>query len=235
MGYGGEGSGGEYHSIYDSYYDFTKFKDPGFQYGVALAETAGHAVLRMVNADILPFDFTHLYKTIDGYSEDLMTLLKTKRESTEIENELIKSGKYNIGEDPTKKYNTPVAKPEVPFLDFSPLQNALTQLKKSTDSLKAVFQNKIKTDNVSESFNQSLYRAEQQLLNETGLPRRAWYKHTLYAPGFYTGYGVKTMPGIREAIEQRNWKEAQEQIVVDGNSITRLAEYLKAMATMANK
>ena len=79
LGYGGEGSGGEYHSIYDSYYDFTKFKDPGFQYGVALAETAGHAVLRMANADVLPFDFTHLYKTINGYSDELMTLLKTDK------------------------------------------------------------------------------------------------------------------------------------------------------------
>ena len=230
LGYGGEGSGGEYHSIYDSYYDFTKFKDPGFQYGVALAETAGHAVLRMANADVLPFDFTHLYKTIEGYSEDLMTLLKTTRESTEIENQLIKSGDYKVGEDPTKKYNIPVAKPEVPFLDFSPLQNALMQLKKSADSLEAAFHHNIQTSNVSESFNQSLYRAEQQLLTETGLPRRPWYKHTIYAPGFYTGYGVKTMPGIREAIEQRNWKEAQEQIEVDAKAIIRLADYLNDVA-----
>ena len=114
----------------------------------------------------------------------------------------------------------------MPYLDFSPLQNALEKLKKSTDSLKVVFENKIKTNNVSAAFNQSLYRAEQQLLNETGLPRRAWYKHTLYAPGFYTGYGVKTMPGIREAIEQRNWKEAQEQIEVDAKAINRLSDYL---------
>lgn len=234
LGYGGEGGGGEYHSIYDSYYDFTKFKDPGFQYGVALAETAGHAVLRMANADVLPFDFTHLYKTIDGYSEDLMTLLETTRESTGIENQLINSGEYKIGEDPTKKYTVPVAKSEVPFLDFSPLQNALEQLKKSADSLNTAFQNKIKKDNVNESFNQSLYRAEQQLLNEIGLPRRAWYKHTIYAPGFYTGYGVKTMPGIREAIEQRNWLEAQDQIEVDAKAIMKLADYLNDVV-LANK
>jgi N-acetylated-alpha-linked acidic dipeptidase len=87
---------------------------------------------------------------------------------------------------------------------------------------------------MSEAFNKSLYRAEQQLLNETGLPRRAWYKHTLYAPGAYTGYGVKTMPGIREAIEQRNWKEAQEQIEVDAKTITKLAEYFKALSTSSD-
>ena len=225
IGYGGEDDGGEYHSIYDSYDLYSKFKDPGFQYGVTLSETAGHAVLRMANADVLPFDFTHLYKTINEYSNDLITLLQKTRETTEIENQIIRTGGYAIGEDPTKKYVVPVAKSDVPFLDFSPLQNALEQLKKSTDSLRVAFQNKIKANNVSESFNQSLYRAEQQLLNETGLPRRAWYKHTIYAPGFYTGYGVKTMPGIREAIEQRKWKEAQEQIETDAKAIARLADY----------
>nr|MDQ6903257.1 M28 family peptidase [Bacteroidota bacterium] len=230
IGYGGEGSGGEYHSIYDSYDDFVKFKDPGFQYGVALAETAGHAVLRMANADVLPFDFTHLYQTIEGYSKELVTLLQTTRESTEMENHLINSGDYKVGEDPTKKYIMPVAKSDVPFLDFSPLQNALMQLKKSTDSLKVVYQNKIKSGASDDNFNKFLYTAEQQLLNEDGLPRRSWYKHTIYAPGFYTGYGVKTMPGIREAIEQRNWKEAQEQINVDAKAIDKLAGYLNEIA-----
>lgn len=229
LGYGGEGGGGEYHSIYDSYDDFTRFKDPGFQYGVALAETAGHAVLRMANADVLPFDFTHLYKTINDYSKDLVTLLRNTKEATDMENQLINSGGYRLGEDPTKKYILPVVKAEVPYLDFSPLQNALDQLKKSADSVKAAFQEKIKNQNATDQFNQSLYKAEQQLLTETGLPRRAWYRHTIYAPGFYTGYGVKTMPGIREAIEQRNWKEAQEQIQVDAKAINRLADYLNSI------
>lgn len=226
IGYGGENDGGEYHSIYDSYDLYSKFKDPGFRYGVTLAETAGHAVLRMANADLLPFDFTHLYKTIDEYSQDLISLLQRTKETTEVENQIIKSGGYAVGEDPAKKLISPVVKSEVPYLDFSPLQNALEALKKSTDSLKSIYENKIKTNSSGASFNRSLYRAEQQLLNETGLPRRSWYKHTLYAPGFYTGYGVKTMPGVREAIEQRKWKEAQEQIEVDAKSIARLADYL---------
>ncbi len=229
IGYGGEDPGGEYHSIYDSYDLYAKFKDPGFYYGVALAETAGHAVLRMADADVLPFDFTHLYSTIDDYSKDLMTLLKTSRESTEIENQIIKSGGYAVGEDPTKKYIVPVEKSPVPYIDFSPLQNALEALKKSTDSLASVSKSKIKNGSESAEFNKALYKAEQQLLTETGLPRRGWYKHTLYAPGFYTGYGVKTLPGIREAIEQRNWKEAQEQIETDARAIMKLADYLKEM------
>ncbi len=124
----------------------------------------------------------------------------------------------------------PVAKTEVPYLDFSSLQNALVILKKSADSLSSVLKRKIIGNSVSEAFNKLLFHAEQQLLSETGLPRRGWYKHTLYAPGFYTGYGAKTMPGIREAIEQRNWKEAHEQILVDARVLTRLADYLMAMA-----
>ena len=230
--YGGESDGGQYHSIYDSYYDYSKFKDPGFQYGVTLAQTAGHAVLRMANADILPFDFTHLYNTVNDYSNDLISLLQKTKESTDVENKVIKSGGYLVGGDPAKKYIVPALKSEVPYLDFSPLQNALEKLKKNADSLQIVFQNKIKANSVDLAFNQSLYRAEQQLLNETGLPRRTWYKHTLYAPGFYTGYGVKTMPGIREGIEQRKWKEAQEQIEVDAKVIGRLSDSLMRITTV---
>ncbi|HVZ96867.1 MAG TPA: transferrin receptor-like dimerization domain-containing protein [Chitinophagaceae bacterium] len=226
FGYGGENGGGEYHSIYDSYYDFTHFKDPGFLYEVALAQTAGRAVLRMANADELPFDFTHLYTTVNSYTDDLMNLLKSERESANLQNEIIEAGAYAIGEDPTKHFIAPAVKSSVPYLDFSPLQNALQELKKATDTLKVVFQDKIKNNDAPDELNQSLYRAEQQLLDEDGLPRRPWYKHTLYAPGFYTGYGVKTMPGIREAIEQRNWKEAQQQIGVDAEAIHRLSAYL---------
>ncbi len=227
LGFGGEGSGGEYHSIYDSYYDFSTFKDPGFHYEVALAKTAGHAVLRMADADVLPFDFTHLYKTINGYADELSALLTNERKSTEMQNQLIRSGDYKVGEDPKKHLLEPEVKADVPYLDFSPLENALSNLKKSADTLKTVFENKIKTNSVTADFNKSLYQAEQQLLSENGLPRRPWYRHTIYAPGFYTGYGVKTMPGIREAIEQRNWKEAQDQIEIDAKRINDLAEYLQ--------
>jgi N-acetylated-alpha-linked acidic dipeptidase len=185
----------------------------------------------MAQADVLPFDFTHLYTTIDGYSEELQNLLKSSRETTDVENKMIQSNDFAIGQDPTKKLILPTTKSEVPYLDFSPLQNALQDLKTSTDNLKIVFKNKINTNSSDVAFNQSLYQAEQQLLSDTGLPRRPWYKHTIYAPGFYTGYGVKTMPGIREAIEQRRWSEAQEQIVVDATAIKKLADYLKLAAS----
>jgi N-acetylated-alpha-linked acidic dipeptidase len=122
----------------------------------------------------------------------------------------------------------------VPYLDFSPLQNALQQLESVTGRLNVVFQTNLKTNNVSPVFNQTVRKVEQQLLNEAGLPGRPWYKHSIYAPGSYTGYGVKTMPGIREAIEQGKWKEAQDQIETDAKILIRLADYLNTLITSAS-
>ncbi len=225
LGFSGENEGGEYHSIYDSYDDYRRFKDPGFQYGVALSKTAGRAALRMANADALPFDFRSLAKTVNGYVKDLMNQTDQMRATTAVENEIIKTNAYALANDPTENRKAPAGKPEVPFLDFSPLQNALAELDKTTaerNSRQAMMDKKS-----MDEMNKALYRAEQQLLAPTGLPRRSWYKHTLYAPGFYTGYGVKTIPGVREAIEQRNWPEAKEQILVVAAAIMRLSAYLQ--------
>jgi N-acetylated-alpha-linked acidic dipeptidase len=227
IGFGGEDAGGEYHSIYDSYDHYSKFKDPGFVYGVALAKTAGRAALRMADADVLPFDFTRLQKTIAGYVKELAGTVDQLRETTKVENELIKSNIYQLAQDPTKPEKLPVAKAAVPYLDFHGIQNALDDLDRAGKNLNDWLG---KQDNqVSAKTNQSLYRAEQQLLSAQGLPRRGWFKHTIYAPGFYTGYGVKTMPGIREAIEQKNWVEAQEQMNIDAANIASLAKYLQAI------
>jgi N-acetylated-alpha-linked acidic dipeptidase len=114
----------------------------------------------------------------------------------------------------------------VPFIDFSPLQNALSALKRSTDSLKVILK---RNTSLNENLNIELVHAEQQLLLANGLPRRSWYKHSLYAPGFYTGYGVKTLPGIREAIEQRNWKEAQDEVNLTAQTIEKLADFLNTI------
>jgi len=230
IGYGGEDDGGEYHSIYDSYDDYSRFKDPGFFYGVALAQTAGRAALRMANAETLPFDFRSLQRTVSDYVKDLLNQTDQLRETTAAENELIRANGYALANDPTEKKKAPAAKAEVPYLDFSPLLNALTALEKSTDQLAAIWTKAAATGANTAALNQALYQAEQQLLTTNGLPRRSWYKHILYAPGFYTGYGVKTVPGVREAIEQRNWKEAQEQIGVVAASLEKLSVYLQKIS-----
>jgi N-acetylated-alpha-linked acidic dipeptidase len=230
LGFGGEDGGGEYHSVYDSFDDYRRFKDPTFAYGVALSKTAGHAILRMADADVLPFDFRSLYTTLDKYATELTELTDKVRDNTEMENKLIKANDFVLAADPTKHEQPPVAKADVPKLDFTALKTSLDSLKKSADRLAATWTTVAAgaaTDH--DKFNQQLYHAEQQLLGD-GLPRRPWYRHTIYAPGFYTGYGVKTMPGIREAIEQRNWAEAQDQIYVTAKSINNLAAYLSSAA-----
>jgi N-acetylated-alpha-linked acidic dipeptidase len=229
MGFDGEGEGGEYHSIYDSYDMFVRFKDPGFKYGVALSKTAGRTVLRLANADVLPVDFSSLYKTVNDYCTEIKTLLDNTRAETEVQNTLIKERIFTLAKDPAKVYADPRPKEAVPFLNFSSLENALAQLKTASEAFVPLY---IKATQLpagkQKQLNEILYKAEHSLLQQKGLPRRPWYKHQVYAPGFYTGYGVKTIPGIREAIEQRNWKEAQENIEV-------VADTFKAYTAEINK
>ena len=226
LGFGGEDDGGEYHSIYDSYDHYKRFKDPNFDYGVALAKFAGRVTMRMANAEVLPFDFKTLHKTIQGYVTDLQNATDQLRESTKVENQLIREGRYVQATDPTETYFPPLIKEEVPYFDFSALQNALAKMELEVNALnEAIKQNKKETS----SLNQKLYQAEQQLLLAEGLPRRPWYKHSIYAPGFYTGYGVKTMPGIREAIEQRNWEEANKEIQKAAAAILHFSNYLNGV------
>ncbi|MBS1604877.1 MAG: M28 family peptidase [Bacteroidetes bacterium] len=230
LGFGGESSGGEYHSIYDSYDDFRRFKDPTFQYGVTLARTAGRVTLRMADAPVLPFDFRALYRTVNGYAGELISLVDQMREATALSNQVLMENHYAYAADPTVQLAPPAARSEVPYLNFSSLQNALTRLEKVTNRLSDSLSRAHLTGVRADLVNQSLYRAEQQLLSDNGLPRRPWYRHAIYAPGFYTGYGVKTLPGIREAIEQRSWKEAQEQIEVDAAVLQKFAGYLEAIS-----
>ena len=131
---------------------------------------------------------------------------------------MIKERRYVLASDPTEKYIAPVLKDAVPYLNFSSLQNAVSDLEKSASLFGDLSGANSKPVNVRQ-LNRILFQAEQKLLSAEGLPRRAWYTHTIYAPGYYTGYGVKTLPGIREAIEQRNWTEAQEQIEVVARAV----------------
>ncbi len=234
ISYTGENAGGEYHTAYDSYDYYSRFGDPGFQYGRTLSQTIGRAVLRMANAETLPFEFKNLHKTISSYVNEMMNMTDQMRESTLIYNQVIQGNNHKLAADPTKVAKLPAAKAEVPFIDFSSLQNSLVQLDQSASALSEKLSKGTIPQASLKTINEALFRAEQSLLNPDGLPRRPWYKHTLYAPGFYTGYGVKTMPGIREAIEQRDWKEAQEQIKIASEKISNLANHLKTTSGLIN-
>jgi N-acetylated-alpha-linked acidic dipeptidase len=227
IGFGGEDEGGEYHSIYDSYDMYKRFKDPNFIYGVTLAQTTGRAVLRLSEADVLPFDFQYLHKTVKGYINELIKNVDQMRETTKVENELVKNKVYIYASDPTDHLKTPELSSEVPYLDFAPILNALAHFEKAAAQLEEA--KKVSDEKRLAAISAKLYKAEQQLLMNAGLPRRPWYKHSLYAPGFYTGYGVKTVPGVREAIEQKNWKEAGEQINEVAKTIEQLSIYLETI------
>ena len=213
LGFGGEGSGGEYHTIYDTYTHYTRFKDPGFDYGVALANTAGRISLRLANAEVLPFELTQWHSTIEGYLGEVMKTLEGMRAEVEKHNKLVASDAYQLTMDPKKPVAPAKMKEEVPYLDFSPIQNVVAELEKSIEAFSKADVLALSSAKKAQ-LNEKLMGLEQVLLQDKGLPRRDWFKHQIYAPGFYTGYGVKTLPGVREAIEQKEWKEAQEQIGV---------------------
>jgi N-acetylated-alpha-linked acidic dipeptidase len=222
IGYGGESDGGEYHSIYDSYDHFTRFQDPGFVYGAALAKTGGRMVMRLANADVVPVDFNGLYQTINGYVTDVKSLADNMRVDAEQEQKLSAENIFNLARDPKLPYVAPKLPALVPYFDFSKLDNALVKFKEAAELYKKAAGAAEQLNGAKlQQLNAVLYKAEQSLLIEKGLPRRPWYKHTIYAPGYYTGYGVKTLPGVREGIEEENWTEAQEHINLLAEAIER--------------
>ena len=210
---------GSYHSIYDSFDNYTRFLDPDFEYGITLAKTSGRAVLRLANAEILPFEFNNFSDSISRYVKELVKLNDDMREETREKNRLIREKTLEMAADPGDTYVAPKPKGPVPFLNFAPLQNAVHRLQESAlkfeTARKRMPANGPGLPRATESaLNAILMKTERALTRGEGLPRRPWYRHQIYAPGLYTGYGVKTLPGAREAIERRAWTEAGEQIEI---------------------
>ncbi|MCF0056832.1 transferrin receptor-like dimerization domain-containing protein [Dyadobacter sp. CY356] len=229
LGFGGEDEGGDYHSIYDSYDNYVRFKDSDFSYGVALAKMMGRSVLRFADAEILPFDFSNFSNTVQTYATEIKRDLESVRTKAEDQNKMISENRFEITADPKEPFVKPIPMEVAPYLNFAPLENALTLLEKSASAYASASakMTTLPADKLKQ-LNDILYKSERFLINEQGLPRRPWYKHQIYAPGFYTGYGVKTLPMIREAIEQRNWSEADQGIM-------RVSDALKAFTAEIDK
>lgn len=229
VGYGGEGGGGSYHSVYDSFDHYTRFGDPNFDYAIAQAKTTGRLVLRLANADVLPFEVTSFADTVARYLDELTKLADTKRRDIEEKNRMVHDRAFEIAADPMKTYVPPKAEEVPPYLNFAPLQNAVARLQKSArefDRAAAAHPGDPALDRAIMHFEQALTRAE-------GLPRRPWFRHQIYAPGFYTGYGVKTIPGVREAIEEKQWTEANEQIAIVAKVLEGYAAEVDRAAQLA--
>ncbi|MGB5012505.1 MAG: transferrin receptor-like dimerization domain-containing protein, partial [Pyrinomonadaceae bacterium] len=232
LGFGGEDGGGSYHSIYDSFEHYTRFGDPGFQYGIALSKVCGHAVIRLASAETLPFEFTNFADTIGVYVGEVTRLTDTMREDTKVLNQQIASGMLKAVQDPTETFVVPKQKHAVPFVNFAPLQNALAKLQYSAKNYQKAAAGKAISPAAQKDLDRILLNTERTLTNPNGLPRRDWFTHQIYAPGFYTGYGVKTLPGIREAIEQRDWKEAGEQILIVSKTLENFAAEIDKAAKL---
>ncbi|HET7569207.1 MAG TPA: transferrin receptor-like dimerization domain-containing protein [Gammaproteobacteria bacterium] len=214
IGFGGESEGTQYHSRYDDFYWYSHFGDPSFEYGVALAKVGGHAVLRFADAGILPYTFTGFADHVADYAHEIEKEHAHMRQQTQSKDELIKEDAFKLAADPTKRYVPPQAKPPVPKLDFKPLDDAIARLKKVAAAYDAALKahGGSLPDSAQDKLNETLIETERQLLYRHGLPKRKWYRHMIYAPGYYTGYGVKTLPGIREAVENRDRDTAKQYI-----------------------
>jgi len=226
LGFGGEASGGSYHTLYDTYEHFTTWNDPGLTYSATLPKVTGRATLRLANAQRLPFEFTGFADNIALYVTELEELADTMRDETAKNNELIDSGVYAAALDPDRSFGAPVRHEPVPHFGFAPLKNALARLQSAATAFDAAAENSTVT---SVEINNLLYTSERLLTRDEGLEGRAWYKHHIYAPGFYTGYGVKTIPGVREAIEQREYEKVEPQVEIAAGVLNDMAERVEQL------
>jgi N-acetylated-alpha-linked acidic dipeptidase len=231
MGFGGEDGGGIYHSIYDDFYWFTHFSDTSFVYGKALAQVAGSTIMRVAGAELLPFGFTNLAETAAGYAGELQRLRDARADAVAERSRQLDEGVFAATSDPRRPTTPPAREAPAPALNFAPLVNAVDLLRRMADDYEAAVGKAHESggsalDRVSlGAVNAKLIQAEHALTNPDGLPQRPWYQHLLYAPGLYTGYGVKTMPGAREAIELGRWDDANTEL-------GRIAVALEAQAKL---
>jgi len=232
IGYGGEDDGGIYHSIYDDFYWFTHFSDSSFVYEKALAQVGGITVLRLANADLLPFGFNNLSETVQTYVKDLQSLRDRRAEEIADRNRAIDEGIYKFTSDPRDPTSAPQRLEPAPQLNFAPLLNSLDSLKNAASRYEKAYGSAVDAgrSSVAKAANEKLIQAERALTSTEGLKNRPWYVHMLYAPGFYTGYGVKTIPGVREAIEQGQWQDADREIARAAAAVTREATLISAIA-----
>jgi N-acetylated-alpha-linked acidic dipeptidase len=237
LGFEGESEYGVYHSAYDSYDHFRRFVDPNFAYGVTLAKVGGRVMLRSSQADLIPVRESDFAASIAGYTEELHKLADSMRSKTRELGKLLDDDSYKLAANPDKPRAPPPRVDEVPYLNFAELDNAVQKLEQSTKAFDKAYAhldagNDAGSSAAKERVNAALAGLEQSLTDSHGLPGREWYQHMIYAPGLHTGYGVKTLPGIREAIEERRWDEANRYIGVVSRSLNAYSARLdRAIAT----
>jgi N-acetylated-alpha-linked acidic dipeptidase len=235
IAFGGEAGGGVYHSIYDDFYWYTHFGDPNFLYEKALAQMGGTIVMRIADADLLPFDPSGSADTVKRYLGELKTELKKKQDEIRKRNRQVEEGVFTATSDPEKPYVPPSVQTMPPYINFAPLENGVEAYSKAAQRYhKAV--GKL-NDNLQawqspalKDINSQLLQTERTFLTTEGLKERPWFKHQIYAPGAYTGYGVKTIPAVREALEEDKWSDAEQGAAIAGQVLMNEASLVDSIA-----
>lgn len=237
IGYGGEGgAGGVYHSLYDDWAHHTKFVDPGLAYSGALARTVGRIVLRIADADLPPQRYGDFADTVARYLDEVKTLADSKRAAADAQAELIAGAAFKRASDPTKSYGPPTALKQVPHFNFAPLENAVDRVEDSAHAYdKALAEHGEALSDAKKARLFDLTRETEAALSpDVGLPGRPWYKNLVYAPGTLTGYGAKTLPGVREAIEQERWDDVDRYVALTADALDAYADKLDSGTNLLN-
>jgi len=228
---GEDDQAGVYHSKYDSFDHYIRFGDPHFVYGIAEAQTAGYVVLRMADAAVLPLEFTAFADTVSDYLGELRKLIEEKRAHAIELDRLLDEKAFVLAADPTRVVLPPQREETVPDVDFAPLESVIARLKTSARAYDAAYGRLVAGElRLSAAqrteLNRLLQGMEQKLTDARGLPGRDWFRHFIYAPGVLTGYGVKTLPGVREAIEGARWAEANQYSAITATVLSRYCDQL---------
>jgi len=234
IGFGDEDDGDQYHSIYDDFYWYTHFIDTDFVYGRALAQTGGTAMMRLADADLIPYDYSPQAEAIAKYEEELEKLLKDKQDEFTERNLQLQEGVFTALADPRNPTVPPPVEAVPPYMNFAPMKNAIDLLKKSAERYSSILSDwqakgspAISAQDL-DSINAELLKIPRLFLSENGLPERPWFKNQIYAPGAYTGYGAKPIAAVREYMDEKKWKEADAQI-------PQVAEAVENVATGISK
>jgi len=167
----------------------------------------------------------------------LKTLSQKMRDDIIERNREIEEGVFSATNDPKTPLVPPAVESVPGHLNFAPLDDAVDALARSSAEYHKAFEHAnaqggsaLASTSLAD-VNRLLIESERKLTTAEGLPNRPWFKHQIYAPGFYTGYAVKTIPAVREAIELKQWKQADAAIVVVARVLQDEAALVSSAAT----
>jgi N-acetylated-alpha-linked acidic dipeptidase len=235
--FAGEGdSAGVYHSAYDTFEHHSRFVDPGFVYDALLARTIGRVVLRVADAAAPVQRPSDLADAVAAYLTEIKKLADTEREAADIQDKLLHDRAFQLAADPTKSSGLPTALDRVPHIEFAPLEDAADRLQRSAKAYDAAVAKQaagLPPDRLKR-LDLLMRDIDQTLSPEIGLPGRAWYRNLIYAPGRFTGYGAKTLPGVREAIEDRRWTDADRYARLTADALNAYSDRLEQAIAVLN-